>query len=335
MPSPQDAMKRISPADIESAAERLQGVSIRTPLMENARLNDRVGGRVLIKAECLQRTGSFKIRGAYNRLSRLTEAEKALGVVAFSSGNHAQGVAEAARRLGIKARIVMPKDAPPMKRENTLSLGAEVILYDRYQENRESIARDLCAESGAILVPSYDDPFIIAGQGTVGLEIVQQMTARDIRPDAALLPVGGGGLMAGSATALKHDFGSLAIFGVEPEGFDDTARSLRLGERVTNAADARSICDALLSPSPGLMTFDHNMRLLDGGLAVSDAEVIEAMKFAFEQLKLVVEPGGAVALAALLSGRFDARGRTVAIVLSGGNIGIQSFYGHIKQNIEL
>lgn len=306
--------------DIAAAARRLRGIAVHTPLLENEVLNARCGGRVFIKPECLQRTGSFKIRGASNRLALLSAAERRRGVVAFSSGNHAQGVAAAARRLGVPALIVMPSDAPKMKLDNTRALGADIHLYDRFAESREEIAARIASERGAILVPSYDDRAIIAGQGTVGLEIVRDLKRRKIVPDTALAPVGGGGLIAGTATALKHYFPAIAIHGVEPEGFDDTARSLRLGTRVANSKGARSICDALLADTPGALTFAHNHRLLDEGLVVSDDAVREAMHFAFERLKLVVEPGGAVALAAILSGKLPTAGRTLVIVLSGGNI---------------
>ncbi|GAK33053.1 serine/threonine dehydratase [Iodidimonas nitroreducens] len=321
----EDDLDLIGIADIEDAAEALAGVALRTPLMEHPILNARAGGRVLVKAECLQRTGSFKIRGAYNRLSRLSADERAAGVVAFSSGNHAQGVAEAARRLGVRAQIVMPHDAPAIKRENTRALGAEIIAYDRYTQNREQIAMDLCAQSGAILVPSYDDRQIIAGQGTVGLEIADQAKKRGCTLDAALICVGGGGLIAGSATALKAAFPAIAVHGVEPLGFDDTARSLKAGKRVANDLESRSICDALLAPMPGALTFAHNRQLLESGVVVTDDEVKAAMAFAFERLKIVVEPGGAVALAAVLAHKIETRDRIIAIVLSGGNIGLQDF----------
>jgi threonine dehydratase len=287
-----------------------------TPLLESDALNERVGGRLLFKAECLQRTGSFKLRGAYNTISRLGGRP----VVAFSSGNHAQGVAAAARLLGVQATIVMPADAPAVKLANTRALGAEVRLYDREREVREEIAADLAARTGAALVRSYDDPMIIAGQGTAGLEAAHQLREEGALPDAALIPCGGGGLIAGCSIALADAFPGLSIFAVEPEGFDDTARSLATGEAAVNPRASGSICDALLAPTPGALTLPLNRRYLAGGLAVSDAEVRNAMAAAFGHLKLVVEPGGAVALAAALAGRFDARGRAVLVVLSGGNV---------------
>ncbi len=310
----------VRPEDIRRAQARLQGQAVVTPLLENSELNARVGGRVFLKAENLQRTGSFKFRGAYNRLSQLTPAQRSVGVVAWSSGNHAQGVAAAAGILGIPATIVMPADAPRIKTENTRRYGAKIVAYDRYRESREDIARAIAAETGATLVPSYDDPHIIAGQGTSGAEMLAQAAERGIRLSQLLVCCSGGGLASGIATAFAEASPDTAIYSVEPEDFDDTARSLASGQREQNAGDARSICDALQTPSPGELTFSINRRLLAGGLSVSDAEVREAMRFAFNQLKLVVEPGGAVALAALLHGRVDAAGGHTGIVLSGGNV---------------
>jgi threonine dehydratase len=303
-------------ADIAAAAGRLHGIAKRTPLVTSEALDARVGGRLLLKAEPLQRTGSFKFRGAYNTIRQIT----APAVVAFSSGNHAQGVALAARLLGKKATIIMPSDAPTVKLEGTRSYGAEVVTYDRWTESREAIGARIAQETGAELVRPYDDWRVMAGQGTVGLEIAEQALELGLTPDAAIVGVSGGGLMAGTATALAHHFPAIQVFAAEPAGLDDHARSLAAGERVANAADARSICDALQAPTPGELTFSVNRRLLAGGLVVSDDEVRAAMRAAFAQLKIVVEPGGAVGLAAALSGKLDCRGRTVAIVLSGGNV---------------
>ena len=307
-------------ADVADAAERLRGLALETPLLESARLSARVAGRLLVKAELLQRTGSFKFRGAYNRLSRIGLEDRRRGVVAFSSGNHAQGVAAAAELLGIAATIVMPSDAPAIKVENTRGYGATVVFYDRHSESREAIGARLAKEQGATLVKPYDDPYVIAGQGTAGLELARQAAKLDARLDAVLVPTSGGGLIAGCALALKeHDRGT-AVHSVEPEGFDDHRRSLASGRRERNEPDARSICDALLAESPGEITFEINRRLLSGGLAVSDDEALRAMRAAFLELKLVLEPSGAVALAAALSGKFDCRGKTVAVVCSGGNV---------------
>ncbi len=316
-------------ADVLAAARRLQGIARVTPLLEHERLNERVGGRLLIKAEPLQHTGSFKFRGAYNALA----ARRPQAVVAFSSGNHAQGVARAASLLGLSAVIVMPGDAPAIKRTATEAWGAEVVPYDRYHEVREEIGARLAAERGATLIRPYDDPFVVAGQGTVGLEIVRQSLAMGVEPEAALFPCGGGGLVSGSALALTHCFPGISVHSVEPEGFDDTARSLRAGERCTNPPGGESFCDALLAPTPGALTFALNRRLLESGLAVSDAEVAAAMRAAFETLKIVVEPGGAVALAAALSGRIECRGRVTVVVLSGGNVDHALFAAVLEKQV--
>ncbi len=310
---------------VEDAARRLKDIAIRTPLIENAALNEHAGGRILLKPECLQRTGSFKIRGAYNLLSQLSPQEAQRGVVAWSSGNHAQGVACAAGLLGIHAAIVMPEDAPAAKLDNTRQLGGEVISYDRYSGDREQIARQIAAERGAVLVPSYDHEHIIAGQGTVGLEIAEQSLQMDLPADQVLICCGGGGLTAGSAIALKDRLPNVRVRTVEPDDFDDTARSLEAGEPLCVDHSARSICDALQARSPGKMTFPINQKLTGPGLSVSDDEVRDAMRFAFRHLKLVIEPGGAVALAAVLSGKLDVSGSTTAVVISGGNVDIEVF----------
>jgi threonine dehydratase len=307
-------------ADIEAAARRLAGHAVVTPLLEYPAVNERFDARILIKPEVLQRTGSFKFRGAFNKLSQIPEAARAGGVVAYSSGNHAQGVAAAARLHDMPATIVMPADAPAIKIENTRALGAEVVFYDRHREARDEIAARLLAERRATLVRPYDDPEIIAGQGTCGLEIARQAEAAGARLDAALVPCGGGGLISGTATALHGFDPDIQVYAVEPAGFEDTARSLASGRRERVDPAARSFCDALLAPTPGELTFAINRSHLAGGLVVDDGEVAAAMGFAFRVLKLVVEPGGAVALAALLAGKFDARGKTVAMVLSGGNV---------------
>ena len=312
-------------ADIEAAAKRLDGVAIKTPLLRSAELDQLVKGAVLLKPECFQQTGSFKIRGAYNLLVQLSKEQAARGAVAFSSGNHAQGVALAGKLLGIHTAIVMPEDAPRAKLANTRRLGGEVITFDRRSGDREKIARDLAAERGAVVVPSFDHPHIIAGQGTVGLEIAEQAQALNLIPDQVLICCGGGGLSSGSAVALKSRCPDTNVYLVEPQEFDDTARSMRSGERVANRKNASSICDALLTDMPGEMTLAINRQLARDVLLVSDDEVREAMRFAFRSLKLVVEPGGAVALAALLSGKVDAVGKTTAIVLSGGNVDPEMF----------
>jgi threonine dehydratase len=307
--------------DVLAARNRIAHAAVVTPALESPILNERAGARVFLKAETLQRTGSFKFRGAHNRISQIAPEDAPGGIVACSSGNHAQGVAEAARLAGLRAAIVMPRDAPQLKVARTRRAGAEVILYDRDSEDREEIACKLCLEREALFVPPFDHPEIIAGQGTAGLELYEQATASGAQLSAVLVPVSGGGLAAGVALALKHHAPGCAVYGVEPEGFDDTARSMSSGQRERNARMSGSICDALLTAQPGMLTFTLNRRLLTDVLSVTDDEVRAAMRFAFEELKLVVEPGGAVGLAALLSGRFQPEGEgAIGVVLSGGNV---------------
>lgn len=307
-------------AAIEAAAVALKGHHVQTPLLENPQLNMTVGGRVLIKPECLQRTGSFKFRGAFTKIHRLSAVQRANGVVAYSSGNHAQGVAAAAQHFGIPATIVMPEDAPAIKIANTKALGAKVVTYDRWRESREQIGADIATREGAVLVKPYDDEDVIVGQGTVGLETCQQTQAQGLGVDQLYCPCGGGGLMAGIATAYQSLSPDTRLYCVEPEGFEDTQRSLALGRRVSNSEAARSLCDAIVTPTPGELTFAINSRALSGGLSVTDTQVRQAMAFALERLKLVVEPGGCVALAALLAGQVHAEGQTTLLVLSGGNV---------------
>ena len=310
---------------IEAAAARLRGVAVETPLVRSFELEALAGGTVWLKAENLQLTGSFKIRGAYNLMSRIPPARKAAGVVAWSSGNHAQGVAAAGSLLGLATTIVMPEDAPRVKLEATRRLGGEPVLYDRYSGDREAIGRRLAAERGATLVPAYDHPDIIAGQGTAGLELMGQCKEAGFAPDQVLVPCGGGGLVAGTAVAVRGISPDTTVCSVEPRGFDDTARSLLAGHRLTNDPAARSICDALLATTPGETTFAVHRELLGPGLVVSDEEVRAAMRFAFQHLKMVVEPGGAVALAAILAGKAETRGRSTVALLSGGNVDFELF----------
>jgi threonine dehydratase len=310
----------VSSTDIDAAARVLAPFAVRTPLLSSPALDERAGTRVFLKPEMLQRTGSFKFRGAFNKLSSIPQDARGGGVVAFSSGNHAQGVAAAAQILNIQATIVMPADAPLSKRERTKAYGAEVVLYDRDREDREAIARDIAGKRGATLVRPYDDPMVIAGQGTVGREIAEDMAALGVAPDIVVAPASGGGLVAGIATAVKARYPQATLMSAEPEAFDDHARSLRAGKRESHSAEGRTICDALMASIPGEITFAINCRLLAQGITASDAEVGTAVGFAFRELKLVVEPGGAVGLAALLAGRIDARGKNVVIVLSGGNV---------------
>jgi threonine dehydratase len=312
-------------AEVEDAATRLAGIVVKTPLIGNAELDEAAGGRVLLKPESFQSIGSFKIRGAYNLMSRLTAEQARRGVVAFSSGNHAQGVALAGRLLGIHAAIVMPADAPRAKLEATRGLGGEIVTYDREREDREAIARRLAAERGAEVVPSYDHPYIVAGQGTVGLEIAGQTIEAGVRIDQVLIPCSGGGLSAGCAVALKSRLPGVGVHTVEPEACDDTARSLARGERVAAPPGGATICDALRADMPGRLPFEILSRLAGPGVTVSDDDVRAAMRFAFRNLKLVLEPSGAAALAAVLAGKVATDGRTTVVVLSGGNVDVELF----------
>ncbi|WP_029348971.1 threonine/serine dehydratase [Bosea sp. 117] len=312
-------------ADVASAAERLRPVAVRTPLIACPKLDELTGGRIFVKPEPLQRTGSFKFRGAYNRISRLGSEQRAGGVVACSSGNHAQGVAAAATLLGMPSVIVMPKDAPALKKKRTMAFGGEVVEYDRETEDRDAIANAIARERGAVFVPPYDDFYIIAGQGTVGLEIAEDLAALGIAPDVVVANASGGGLISGIALAIKEHFPRTRVLTAEPAGFDDHARSFRAGHRERNAQLSGSICDALLAATPGRLTFEISSRLVGEGVSASDEEVARAIAFAFEELKIVVEPGGAVALAAVLAGRLDLAGKTAAIVLSGGNVDPATF----------
>lgn len=306
--------------DIIDASRRIASYAIRTPVFESDELNAICGRRVLIKFEGAQRTGSFKFRGAFNRLARLDQDSRGAGVVAWSGGNHAQGVAAAARILDIAATIVMPSDAPVVKLANTRRLGANIVTYDRLSENREDIAIALAASQGATLVPSYDDPDIIAGQGTVGLELLDQAFELGIEIDQVLVPCGGGGLAAGVATAIKTKSPNTQIYIVEPDGYDDTVRSIASGS--IEMADLRkeTICDALRSPTPGKLTFPINNALVAGGLVVTDDMVLDAIRFAAISLKLVAEPGGAVALAAVIHGLLPNTAGPCAVIISGSNI---------------
>lgn len=309
----------ISPQRVHEALARIAPHIVRTPMLRSAALDQLTGGTVLIKPEVLQRTGSFKLRGATNALLQLAPAQLEKGVVTYSSGNHGQAIACAAAALGSAAIIVMPSAAPAIKRDATAFWGAVIIQYDRATENREAIARDIVARTGAALIPPYEHADVIAGQGTLALEFYADAAAAGLAMDWLAVPVGGGGLIAGCALATESVSPGTRIFGVEPEGWDDTARSLVTGRRETNAGTASKFCDALLTPTPGELTFSINRTRLAGGVAVSDDEVRAAQKFAARHLKLVVEPGGAVALAAVLHRRIACAGMVTGIVLSGGN----------------
>ena len=310
-------MHTASFAGVRDAARQIAGQAVRTPLIESPALNALTGGRILLKAENLQRAGAFKFRGAWNRISRLTDEEKARGVVAYSSGNHAQAVAAAAQILGIEAVIVMPADSPKVKVEGVIGFGGEVRMYNRYTESREAIGEEIAASKGSVLVRPFDDPFVIEGQGTAGLEILEQA---DGLIDQLLCGASGGGLIAGINLVMEALSHETRVIGVEPEAYNDTQLSLAAGERMTYAPVERpSICDALMTDRPGELTFPINRRLA-GVVTVSDAEVAAAVAYAFKVLKLVVEPGGAVSLAAVLAGKIETRDLTTAVVLSGGNV---------------
>ncbi len=306
--------------DIRAAAARIAPHAAITPLLTSPALDARAGGRVLLKAEVLQHTGSFKLRGALNRLLQLTDDERSRGVVAYSSGNHAQAVAYSASLLGMRSVIIMPKDAPALKIERTRAFGGEVVLYDRYTEDRVAIGGAIAQEHGLTIVPPFEDPHIVAGQGTLALEALTQAAAMGYTPDTLLVCCGGGGLTAGCALAAAALSPTTVVHPCEPAEFDDTARSLQLGHRVANDPGKRSICDAIVTEIPGEFTFSINQPRVGAGLTVTDDEVLAAIAFAVRELKLVVEPGGAAALAALLAGKLDTRDRTTMVVVTGGNI---------------
>lgn len=305
---------------IRAAAARLEGVALRTPLLRSPFLDEIAGRRLWIKPECLQHTGSFKFRGAYSALSALDDSTRARGVIAFSSGNHAQGVALAAKMHGVSAVIVMPSDAPALKIANTRAYGAEVVLYDRATESRDEIGARLSEEKGLTLVKPYDEPQVIAGQGTCGLEIAEDAHALGIQDADVIVCCGGGGLTSGIALALEADAPGLRVRPAEPEGFDDVARSLSSGQIARNKALSGSICDAIITPQPGELTFPILKRLCGPGLVVTEDNVLDAMAQAFLRLKIVAEPGGAAALAAALSCKDEIEGDDVIVTVSGGNV---------------
>ena len=311
--------------DVASAAQRLKGAAVRTPLLRSDALDAATGGALYVKAENLQRGGAFKFRGAYNAISKLSSQERERGIVAYSSGNHAIGVAEAARLCGTPATILIPKDAPPAKAERVAALGAWIRTYDRERDDREAAAKVIAEESGGAVIPPFDHPDVIAGQGTLGLEVIEETRLRGVRIDTTLCCVGGGGLIAGLGAAFAHLAPEALHYGVEPAGFDDMRRSLVTGRHESNDQLSGSICDALMAPKTGELTYSMNSVRLSGGLAVTDAEVCAAMSFAFHHLKLVLEPSGAVGLAAALTGKLDLRDRVVLVVASGGNIDVGTF----------
>jgi threonine dehydratase len=312
-------------ADVREAAARLRGAVVRTPMLRHPWLDSLAGGTVLVKPEVLQRTGSFKLRGAMNAALRIAPAARSAGVVSYSSGNHGQATAAAAHALGMPALVAMPEDAPAIKVESTRRWGADVVFFDRHSTDRDALAARLVADRGATLIPPFDHPDVIAGQGTVALELVEDATAAGLRLEALAVPTGGGGLIGGCALAMEAEAPGAEVWAVEPEGWDDTRRSLEAGARVANDGAGSGLCDALLTKQPGVLTFAINRPRLAGGLVVTEAEIFRAMRFAFEHLKLVAEPGGAVALAAVLAGKVDAGGRVVGVVISGGNVDPATF----------
>jgi threonine dehydratase len=306
--------------DLLAAQARTASRVRHTPLLRSAVLDRLIGGTVLLKPEPLQHTGSFKLRGAMNAVLSLTEQGHKAGIVAFSSGNHAQAVAYSAAAAGLAATIFMPADAPSIKTAATRGWGATVIPFDRLRDDREAMARAEAARTGSALIPPYDHPDVIAGQGSLGLEVAQDAAAEGLKIDAMLVPVSGGGLIAGSALSMERLAPAAKVYAVEPEGRDDMRRSLLSGERERNADGGSVLCDGLMSPNQGVLTFAINRSRIAGGVVVTDEAVLRAMAFAFLHLKLVVEPSGAVGLAALMSGAFDGRDKTTAVVLSGGNV---------------
>ncbi|MEV0824100.1 threo-3-hydroxy-L-aspartate ammonia-lyase [Nonomuraea rubra] len=306
--------------DVHDAAARLKGVAHRTPVLRSSTLDSLVGAEVFVKCENFQRIGAFKFRGAYNAVSRLTQEQLARGIAAYSSGNHAQAAALAARELGGTAVIVMPEDTPRSKLEATAGYGAEIVTYDRYTGDRVAIGEALAAERGLTLIPPYEHPHVIAGQGTAALELIEDV--EDL--DALLVPVGGGGLIAGCATAAKGLLPRIRMIGVEPEAGDDTKRSLEAGERVSIPIP-RTIADGQAAEIPGELTFSINRHLVDGIALVSEDDIRAAMRFAFERMKIVIEPSGATPLAALLSGRVSGLPRRVGVIVSGGNVDARRF----------
>ncbi len=305
---------------IHEAAEALRGVVTRTPLLENLDVNEQLGGRLLIKAEHAQRTGAFKIRGAYNRLRFMSEGERQRGAITYSSGNHAQGLALAARLMKTTALIVMPSDTPAAKVESTKALGASVVTFDRDSEDSNEVVARFREETGRIIVPPSGDVRTLAGAGTAALELFQQAHEVEASLDAVLVPCGGGGLTAATAFLMHELTPATRVYSVEPELFDDTRRSLEAGKRVANPIGQRTICDSIMTPTPNEHTFEINRKLLAGGLVASDDDVCTAMRFAFDTFKIVVEPGAAVGIAAVLNGQIDIRGKTIAVVTTGGNV---------------
>ena len=315
----------LSYVDITKAYKKIKNLIIKTPLVTNDYINNLLQAEVYFKLENFQITGSFKLRGATNKLSTLSRETMKNGVVAYSSGNHAQAVAYAAFEKNISAKIIMPKNAPKIKIDNTKKYGADVILYDSFFENREKIGNDIKENENRALIKPYDDIDIIAGQGTVGIEIAEDLNKLSVIPDIFLCCCGGGGLIAGASTYLNHKFPNIKSYSVEPEGFDDTKISLQNKKITENSSKSKSICDALLAPMPGQVTFPINLKNLERGINVSEEEVKKTIIFLSEHLKIVVEPGGSVAAAALLNRKINIKNKKVVVMISGGNIDLELF----------
>ncbi|HHL43022.1 MAG TPA: threonine/serine dehydratase [Hellea balneolensis] len=323
-------------SDVKSAQIRLQGHAIRTPLVSSTHLNTMCGYNLFLKNETKQVTGTFKYRGARSRMSLLSSEELERGVVAFSSGNHAQGVAFNARELGTTSIIVMPKSAPQKKKDGTKALGADIVEYDIATENREQIAERIASETGRILVPAFDDKYVIAGQGTCALEICEQAKEQGAHLDAVITPMGGGGLGAGTSLAVKHLAPQAQIYGVEPAGFDDQRRSLLSGRRERILKGGRTLCDALMSPKPGVLTFAINKRALMDIFVVTDEMVLKTIAVVYSDLGIKLEPGGAAALASILYGDTPFKpGANIAVILSGGNVDDEIFDLAIRTTTEI
>ena len=323
-------MDALTPQEIDKAHERIFSLIIKTPLISSETINKKINANVYFKLENLQWTGSFKLRGASNKISQLSNEEKSRGIVSYSSGNHAQAVAYASKLFGVQATIVMPKNAPSIKIENTKNYGADVVLYDSMHKSREKIALEIAHNENKTIVKPYDDLDVIAGQGTVGKEIAEELKLQNIRPDIFLCCCGGGGLIAGSSTYLKHAFPNIKNFAVEPEEFNDTQLSLKNNSIVNNKESAKSICDALLAPQPGNVTFPINQTTLNGGLSVSDKEVKKIIIELAEDMKIVAEPGGAVAATALLTNKINVKNKNVVVMISGGNIDYKLFSSIVR-----
>jgi threonine dehydratase len=323
-------MDALTPQEIDKAHERIFSLIIKTPLISSETINKKTNANVYFKLENLQWTGSFKLRGASNKISQLSNEEKSRGIVSYSSGNHAQAVAYASNLIGVQATIIMPKNAPSIKIKNTKKYGADVVLYDSMHESREKIALEIAHKENKTIVKPYDDLDVIAGQGTVGKEIAEELKLQNIQPDIFLCCCGGGGLIAGSSTYLKYVFPNIKNFAVEPEEFNDTQLSLKNNFIVKNKESAKSICDALLAPQPGNVTFPINQTTLNGGLAVSDKEVKKTIIELAEDMKIVVEPGGSVAATALLTNKISVKNKNVVVMISGGNIDYKLFSSIVR-----